>query len=86
MSSLSFRPYRALFFCALGALPSVQLCLAQQAVEPWKAPHFSVEPKALYEAASAAAAPEGANVSILIDDESYTFDDTGRMNHGPHHL
>jgi transglutaminase-like putative cysteine protease/Flp pilus assembly protein TadD len=81
LSSLSFRPHRALLFCALCALPSVQLCLAQQAVEPWKASHFSVEPKALYEAASAVAAPEGANVSILIDDESYTFDEAGRIAH-----
>ncbi|MGO9775392.1 MAG: DUF3857 domain-containing protein, partial [Terracidiphilus sp.] len=81
MSSLSFRPYRVLLFCALCALPSVQLCLAQQAVEPWKAPHFSVEPKALYEAASAVSPPDGANISILVEDESYTFDETGRIAH-----
>jgi transglutaminase-like putative cysteine protease/Flp pilus assembly protein TadD len=81
LSSLSFRPHRALLYCALCALPSVQLCFAQQAVEPWKAPHFSVEPKVLYEAASAVAAPEGANIAILADDESYTFDESGRIAH-----
>jgi len=37
--------------------------------------------KALYEAASAVAAPEGANISILVDDESYTFDEAGRIAH-----
>ena len=81
MSSLLFRPHRALLFFALCALPSLQFSLAQQAVEPWKAPHFTVEPKALYEAASAVAAPEGANVSILVEDESYTFDEAGRIAH-----
>jgi transglutaminase-like putative cysteine protease/Flp pilus assembly protein TadD len=65
-------------------LPSRQVCLAQQTVEPWKAPHFSADPKALYEAASAVAAPEGANVAILVNDENYTFDETGRMRHVGH--
>ena len=54
---------------------------AQQRTEPWKTPHFSIEPKALYEAASAVAAPEGANVTILEDDDSYTFDEAGRIEH-----
>jgi tetratricopeptide (TPR) repeat protein len=54
---------------------------AQQAVETWKAPHFSIDPKALYEAASAVAAPEGANVTLLEDDESYSFDEAGRVVH-----
>jgi tetratricopeptide (TPR) repeat protein len=81
LSSFLFRPHRALLICALCALPCAQFSLAQSAVEPWKAPHFSVEPKALYEAASAVAAPEGANVSILVEDESYTFDEAGRIAH-----
>jgi tetratricopeptide (TPR) repeat protein/transglutaminase-like putative cysteine protease len=54
---------------------------AQQPVEPWKAPHFSIDPKDLYVAASAVAAPEGADVTLLEDDESYTFDDAGRTTH-----
>ncbi len=62
----------------------MRVCLAQQSVEPWKAPHFSIEPKALYEAASAVTAPEGTNVVILSDDKSYTFDEAGRIVHGGH--
>ena len=54
---------------------------AQQRVEPWNAPHFSIEPKALYEAASAVAAPDGATVTVLEDDENYTFDEAGRYVH-----
>ena len=40
---------------------------------------FSVDPKALYEATSAVPVPEGANVVELVEDETYTFDDAGRM-------
>jgi tetratricopeptide (TPR) repeat protein len=65
-------------------LPAVVVCVAQQAVEPWNAPHFSVEPKVLYEAASAVSVPEDANLSILEDDESYTFDEAGRIDHVSH--
>jgi transglutaminase-like putative cysteine protease/Flp pilus assembly protein TadD len=64
----------------------MRVCPAQQAVEAWKAPHFTVEPKTLYEAASAVAAPEGANVAILVDDESFTFDESGRMEHVGHFI
>ncbi len=71
-------------YCASCAWFSTPVCLAQQAVEPWKAPHFSVEPKALYEAASAVAAPEGTNVTILVDDDRYTFDQAGRIAHVGH--
>ena len=70
--------------CAVSAVLSAHPCLAQQAVEPWKAPHFSVEPKALYEAASAVPAPEGAVAAILDEDESYTFDEDGRIVHVGH--
>jgi Flp pilus assembly protein TadD len=59
----------------------MHVCLAQQAVEPWKAPHFSIEPKALYEAASAVTAQEGANVALLEDDDIYSFDEAGRVAH-----
>lgn len=53
----------------------------QQRVQPWKSPHFSVDPKALYEAASVVAAPENANAAILEDDEEYSFEETGRSIH-----
>ncbi len=49
------------------------------AVDPWAAPDFSVDPKALYEATSAVPVPDGANVVELVEDETYTFDDAGRM-------
>jgi transglutaminase-like putative cysteine protease/Flp pilus assembly protein TadD len=70
----------------LCVLYSANLLRAQQAVEPWKASHFSVEPKALYEAASEVAAPEGAVAAILDDDESFTFDEDGRVVHVGHYV
>ena len=54
---------------------------AQQPLQPWKAPHFSIEPRALYEAASVVASADVADVAVLEDDESYTFDEAGRIDH-----
>jgi len=79
LSSILFRSRLALLLCAVFALLSSRIGFAQQAVEPWKAPSFSVEPRALYEAASAVAAPEGANVTLLFDNGSYSFDEAGRL-------
>jgi tetratricopeptide (TPR) repeat protein len=62
----------------------MHVCAAQQAAAPWNAPHFSVDPRALYEAASAVAVPDDANLLILEDDEAYTFDDAGRIDHVSH--
>ena len=62
----------------------MHVCVAQQPTEPWNAPHFSVDPKALYEAASAVAAPDDANLTILEDDDTYTFDEAGRIDHVSH--
>jgi transglutaminase-like putative cysteine protease len=61
---------------------------AQQtpAADPWQAAHFSVDPKALYEAASAVAAPDGANVAVFADDQSYSFDEAGRMVYTGHYI
>ena len=70
----------AVFTLLLSAMATMG-AQAQQRTEPWKTPHFSIEPKTLYEAASAVAAPEGANVTILEDDDSYTFDEAGRIEH-----
>jgi len=53
----------------------------QQSLEPWKSPHLSLPAKDLYAAASAVTAPEGTNIVLLEDDESYTFDDAGRLTH-----
>ncbi len=54
---------------------------AQAPIEPSKAPHFSLDPQALYQAASVVAAPDTANAAVLEDDESYTFDEAGRTVH-----
>ena len=53
---------------------------------PWLAPHFSVDPRALYEAASAVTAPEDANITVLTDDQSYSFDESGRMVYVGHFI
>ena len=68
--------------CALVSVPRGRLpARAQQPVEPWKSPHLSLPAKDLYQAASAVSAPEGTNVVLLEDDESFTFDDSGRLTH-----
>jgi len=58
---------------------------AGAASDSWAAvgatPDFSVDAKTLYEATSAVPVPDGANVVELVEDERYTFDDQGRMNH-----
>ena len=96
MSSSRLSSHLAVFACAFCALLSMPLCRAQEpaqspapesvpvAVEAWKAAHFSVDPKALYQAASAVTAPEGANEAILVDDDRYIFDDAGRLTHVGH--
>ncbi len=60
--------------------------MAQQDAQPWIAPHFTVPAKALYEAASASPTPDGANVTLFDDDESFTFDEAGRMVHIGHYV
>ena len=83
MPYLHLRPSVSCILLLLSASIAASAQTPQQA-EPWKAPHFSVEPKALYEAASAVTAPEGAIASILTDDETYTFDEAGRLVHVGH--
>jgi tetratricopeptide (TPR) repeat protein/transglutaminase-like putative cysteine protease len=57
---------------------------AAPTADPWSAPHFSIDPKTLYQAASAAPAPDGANVTELSEDEHFIFDDAGRLVHVGH--
>lgn len=64
------------------ALPNAPY--AAPAAEPWSAPPFSIDPKVLYQAASAVPAPDGANVTELCEDEHFTFDDAGRLAHVGH--
>ena len=83
MSSL-FRSCVVVLFCSVCSLTSARVCPGQQAAEAWIAPHFSFEPQALYEAASAVSAPDGTNVVLLDEDHYYSFDETGRMEHVVH--
>ena len=81
---MPYFPLRRFFACVFFVLFPAMIAAVAQApppVEPWKAPHFSIEPKALYGAASAVPVPDGADVIVLEDDESYTFDETGRYVH-----
>ena len=59
---------------------------AAQSAEPWSAPHFSIDPKTLYQSASDVPAPDGVNVTELCDNESYSFDDAGRQVHVGHFI
>lgn len=59
---------------------------AQQSVETWNAPHFSVPAKELYQAASLVPVPDGANVLLFDDDDSFSFDDAGRLTHVGHYI
>jgi len=45
---------------------------------PWGVPHFTVDPKVLYAEASEPVPAEGTNVIVLDDEESYSFDASGR--------
>ena len=66
-----------LFYACL----SYSFAAPAQSVEPSKVPHFSVPAKDLFDAATAVAAPEGTNISILEDDDLFTFDEAGRLTH-----
>ncbi|HTX75498.1 MAG TPA: DUF3857 domain-containing protein [Terracidiphilus sp.] len=48
---------------------------------PSPAGHFTRPARDLYAAASAVSAPDGANIAIVEDDDTFTFDDAGRMTH-----
>jgi transglutaminase-like putative cysteine protease/Tfp pilus assembly protein PilF len=55
--------------------------LASDSPTPWTAAHFTIDTKALYEQASGSAAPDGTNVAVLDDEESYNFDVSGRSRY-----
>jgi transglutaminase-like putative cysteine protease/Flp pilus assembly protein TadD len=52
--------------------------VASDVPTPWTASHFTLDPKVLYGQASESAAPEGTNVTVLDDEESYSFDASSR--------
>ena len=70
------------------AMPGIagQESHAQQNSQPWNAPHFSVPAKDLYQAASDVAMPDGANVTLFVDDEKFSFDEAGRLTHVGHYI
>ncbi len=61
-------------------------CRAQESTQAWNAKHFSVPAKDLYEAASAGITADGANIALFDDDESFTFDEAGRLTHVGHYI
>ena len=58
----------------------------QQNPPLWKAPHFSVPAKDLYQAVSEVPVSDGANVVLFDDDESFSFDEAGRLTHVGHYV
>ncbi|KAA6459698.1 DUF3857 domain-containing protein [Acidobacteria bacterium AB60] len=77
----SCRRCLSIYASLLACLLSPVYVLGQQSPELWKTAHFSVPAKDLFEAASAVSAPEGTNISILEDDDSFSFDEAGRLTH-----
>ena len=58
------------------------LCIdtaASASSTPWGTPHFTIEPKALYTQASEVTPAEGISLTVLADEESYSFDSAGRV-------
>lgn len=62
--------------------PAVVLCLLLPlhalAAEPWEGAPFSAEPAALARAAAALPAPQGADVHVLLEEASFSYDGEGR--------
>ena len=81
MSHFSSRGISLFSLPLILAAANSAVAAGQQPAEPWKAPHFSLEAKDLYQAASIVAMADTADVAILEDDESYTFDEAGRISH-----
>jgi len=79
--SLSLRRFAPGILAALSLTLTIAALQAQERVEPWKAPPFSIAPKALYDAATLASASATGDVAILESDESYSFDTAGRAVH-----
>ena len=80
---------RRLSVCLLVALMMWGVGLpdfAQQNPALWNAPHFSVPAKDLYDAISQVPVSDGANVVLYDDDESFSFDEAGRLTHVGHYI
>jgi transglutaminase-like putative cysteine protease/predicted Zn-dependent protease len=69
--------------CLRVALAGCAIAIAFRAeASPWNAAHFSIEAKALFAEASSMESADGADVVVLDDEESYTFDAAGNTMHG----
>jgi len=77
----TFRRFRFFLFCLMSMAMVSRAQAPTAAVEPWKAPHFSLDPQALLNAAAGVSAPDTANAAVLEDDENYSFDEVGRSVH-----
>ena len=78
---MALRRYFYLSALIFACLSSTTAAPAQQGVEAWKTAHFSSPAKDLFDAATAVSAPEGANIAILEDDDTFIFDEAGRLTH-----
>ena len=90
-TTITFFPRRAWAVARVAALLAVAVgclnaALAQQPDEVARAAHFSLDPRALYRAASSVAVPDGAIAAVLEEDERYSFDAQGRMTHTGHYI
>lgn len=56
-------------------------CFAAESGPAWNYPHFSDDTEALYRNASAVSPPDGADVIVLDEEDSYVFDLQGRAVH-----
>lgn len=85
MPFVSVRRFSLCLRFALLALSGIA-ALAQQSAPAWKAPHFSIPAKDLYQAVSEVPVSSDANVVLFDDDESFSFDEAGRLTHVGHYV
>jgi len=78
---LSIVVFCLVWLCSARAQQSGGSAAVSQSSAPAEPGHFTRSAKDIFAAASAVAAPDGTNVSILEDDDHYSFDDAGRMTH-----
>ena len=84
MRSSSRCPRQLRFFLIVGlaVLPRMLGFAAMaQTAQPWEGAHFSGDPKAIYDAASAISVPSGTDVMVVEEQEHYSFDSEGRETH-----
>jgi tetratricopeptide (TPR) repeat protein/transglutaminase-like putative cysteine protease len=83
---LALRHFVLCFLSPVLSCVVVSECRAQENTQPWNAKHFSVSAKDLYQAASAGVTADGANIALFDFDESFTFDEAGRLTHVGHYI